>query len=170
VRVGNLPEVPGLSTEGYAPARERPPLATYAAISAVFASGYAALLIAGRRGDIDLPEQFDFKDLVIAGAAAHKLSRLIAKDRIMSFVRAPFRRRKRAASGEVVEEPRGSGTQRAIGELVGCPYCLGLWIASGISIGLAVAPRETRFATSTLAAIEVADFLQVAYKAVQDKA
>jgi hypothetical protein len=111
------------------------------------------------------------KDLVILGAATHKLSRLISKDKVMSFARAPFQRRERdAASGEVTEEPRGTGPQRAIGELLGCPYCLGLWISAGLSIGLAVAPRETRFAASTLTALTISDFLHLAHSAGREAA
>jgi Protein of unknown function (DUF1360) len=160
-----------LSPKGYSPPETRPPLATYAALSTLFASGYLALLIASRRGRLELPEEVDFKDLVILGAATHKLSRLISKDKVMSFARAPFQRRERdAATGEVTEEPRGTGSQRAIGELLGCPYCLGLWISAGLFIGLAIAPRETRFATSTLTALSLSDFLQLAYSAGHEAA
>ncbi len=154
-----------LSPKGHSPQEERPPIVAYAGLSALFASGYTALLIASRRGALDLPSEFGVKDLVILGVATHKLSRLIAKDKVMSFARAPFRRRKREASGQVREEPRGTGPQRAIGELLGCPYCLGLWISAGLSIGLAVAPRETRFAASTLTALTISDFLQLAHLA-----
>ena len=169
--VGGRPEISELSPSGYSPAAEQPPLASYAAISVLFAAGYGALLIAGRRSDLELPDDIGLRDLVIGGAATYKLSRLIAKDRVTSFLRAPFRRRTAGTpAGEVSEEPRGSGSQRAIGELVGCPYCLGLWIGAGLSIGFAVAPRETRFAASTLTAVAVADFLQLAHRALRQDA
>jgi hypothetical protein len=34
--------------------------------------------------------------------------------------------------GEVAEEPRGMGLQRAVGELLGCQYCLGQWFSAAI--------------------------------------
>ena len=155
-----------LSPKDYSPPDERPPLATYATLSALFTSGYVAVLIASRRGKLELPTEIGWKDLVILGAASHKLSRLISKDDVTSFVRAPFRRRERDShTGEMKEMPRGSGSQRAVGELLGCPFCLGLWISAGLFIGLAVAPRETRFASSTLTALTLSDFLQLAYTA-----
>jgi hypothetical protein len=160
-----------LSPKDYSPPDERPPLATYATLSAIFTSGYLAVLIGSRRGRLELPNEIGWKDLVILGAASHKLSRLISKDDVMSFVRAPFRRRERdSASGEMQEMPRGTGSQRAVGELLGCPFCLGLWISGGLFIGLAVAPRETRFACSTLTALTLSDFLQLAYSAGHEAA
>jgi uncharacterized protein DUF1360 len=149
--------------EGYAAGGDRPPLGSYAVMSAAFAAGTGAYLVAARRGRAPMPELSN-RDIVLVGAATHKLSRLIAKDRVTSFLRAPFRRYQDAAGpGELSEEARGSGLRAAVGELIGCPYCLGLWIASGMAVGLGVAPRETRLAASTLSALTIADFLQIAY-------
>ena len=160
-----------LSPKGYAPPDERPPLATYATLSALFTSGYVAVLIGSRRGSLELPKEIGLRDLVILGVASHKLSRLISKEDVMSYVRAPFRHLERDSSdGEMRERPRGTGFQRAVGELLGCPYCLGLWISAGLFIGLAVAPRETRFASSTLTALTLSDFLQLAYSAAHEAA
>lgn len=150
--------------EGYAPPEERPPLGSYAAITAIFAALAGAYVFAGRRGKLEMPEQVSSRDIVLIGAATHKLSRLIAKDKITSFLRAPFRRyQDEAGPAELSEETRGSGFRAALGEAVGCPYCLGLWISSAMTAGLGVAPRETRFAASALSALTIADFLQIAY-------
>lgn len=148
----------------YAAAEERPPLGSYAAMSAIFVAGSGAYLIAGRRGKVAVPAEISTRDIVLIGVATHKLSRLIAKDKVTSFLRAPFRSyRDEAGPAEVSEETRGSGLRAAIGELIGCPYCLGLWVAAGAAAGLGVAPRETRLLASTLSALTIADFLQIAY-------
>ena len=109
--------------------------------------------------------------MVLAGAATHKISRLLAKDKATSFLRAPFVRfEEDSGQGEVSEEPRGSGMRLAIGELLNCPYCLGQWSAGAIGAGTVAAPRLTRLISYVYAAETVADFLQLAYKAAEDRA
>src|SRR5207248_2237618 len=69
-------------------------------------------------------------DLALLGIATHKLSRIVAKDRITSILRVPFVDCIRSAgAGEVEEEPRGRGIQRGIGQLISCPYCMASWCA-----------------------------------------
>jgi hypothetical protein len=157
----------GSPAAGYAPEPERPPLREYAVLTAIFNAGLAGFLVTARRRGA-LPERISATDIAEIGVASHKLSRLIAKDRVTSFLRAPFRRLQgEGGPNELEEETRGEGAQAAIGELVGCPYCLGLWVAGALAAGTVVAPRETRFVTGIFSALTIADFMQVAYKAAQ---
>jgi hypothetical protein len=72
-----------------------------------------------------LPREFGLLDLALLGMATHKLSRIVAKDRITGILRAPFVSCIRSAgAGEVEEEPRGRGFQRGVGHLISCPYCM----------------------------------------------
>ena len=65
-------------------------------------------------------------DIALGALATQKLSRLISKDKVTSFVRAPFTRfEEKAGHGEVFEEPRGTGLRYATGELLVCRYCGG---------------------------------------------
>ncbi|HYY73676.1 MAG TPA: DUF1360 domain-containing protein [Solirubrobacterales bacterium] len=155
--------------DGYAPPEERPPLASYAALSAAFAAGLGGLLAS--RGFRDrLPERFDAGDVALLGIASHKISRLVAKDKVTAWARAPFRRYvDQVGPNEMEEETRGEGPRAALGELVGCPYCLGLWIAGALAAGFAAAPRESRFVATIFSGMTVADFMQIAYKAAQDR-
>jgi hypothetical protein len=156
--------------EGYAPPDERPPLGSYAALSILFNGGLAAFLAGARRGAYELPEDTSLKDLALVGVATHKLSRVIAKDKVTSFARAPFRRYEgRGGPAELSEETRGEGVRAALGEFIGCPYCLALWISGGLSVGMALAPRETRFVSSVFAGLAISDFLQLAYASEQGK-
>ena len=50
-----------------------------------------------------------------------------------------------------------------------CPYCLGLWASGAFHAGLLFAPRATRFSASVLTAMTISDFLQIAYKAVEER-
>jgi uncharacterized protein DUF1360 len=100
------------------------------------------------------------------GLATQKASRLIAKDKVTSFIRAPFTRfQEGSGQGELEEAPRGSGMRYAIGELLVCPYCLAQWVAGGIAVGHVFAPRATRFLSAMWAAQAIADGVQVAYSA-----
>jgi hypothetical protein len=154
---------------GYAPHEHRP-LAAYAGLTAAFGATLGGALVALRAAGRELPESLSPGDLALAGIATHKVSRLLAKDKVTSFIRAPFTRyQEPAGHGELEEAPRGSGAQYAIGELLVCPYCLGFWIASAFSFGLVFAPRLTRFIAATLSAVTASDFLQVAYKTAEER-
>ena len=92
---------------GYSPERDRP-LATYAAMTGVFVAAFGGSLWGIRLAGKELPERLALADVVLVGIATHKLSRVIAKDRVTSFVRAPFTRYAGAAGeGELAEDPRG---------------------------------------------------------------
>jgi hypothetical protein len=153
---------------GYAPPGEERPLGSYALLSGVFTAALAGAIAAKRD---DLPERISAADLALLGVGTHKLSRLIAKDKVTSVVRAPFARYEGdAGPSEVSEAPRGRGMRYAIGELITCPYCIGQWVAAGGVVGLAVAPRVTRFVAGLFTVVAISDGLQIAYHAGQEKA
>ena len=155
---------------GYAPPEDRPPFAAYATFAAVFHAAMAAAVTAAKRSGRDLPERVDAGDIVLIGTASYKLSRLISKKKVTAFVRAPFTELEgRGGPAELEERPRGRGLRRAVGELLVCPYCLGLWASGGFHAGLLLAPRATRFSASVLAAMSISDFLQIASKAAEDR-
>src|SRR5438309_11095822 len=102
----------------------------HAVLTGLFNASVAAFAVAEHRKGRELPDRYPPGDLVLLAVGTYKLSRLIAKDRIMSFARAPFTRFQGESDrpGEVSEEPRGSGMRHAVGELLVWPYCLGQWI------------------------------------------
>ena len=117
-----------------------------------------------------LPRKFGLLDLALLGIATHKLSRIVAKDRITGILRAPFVCYIRSAgTGEVEEEPRGRGFQRGIGHLVSCPYCMAPWCATALAMGFVFAPRVTRFFAGILVSVASSDFLHRAYLAAKGK-
>lgn len=158
----------GSLTSNYAPGQERP-LGAYAALAGVYGTGFAGSLLALRARGHELPERLSATDLLLLGIATHKLSRLIAKDKVTSFMRAPFTKfQESSGQGEVEERPCGHGMRLAAGELLVCPYCLAQWVSTGLTLGLIGAPRLTRLLSSVLFAHTVSDFLQVAYRAAED--
>src|SRR3954467_11821833 len=99
-------------------AHEQRPLAGYSTLTAIFTAAIAGSLVAAWRRN-GAPARLGAWDVVTVGLATHKLSRLITKDRVTSFIRAPFVRHVDGAGhGEVDEQPRGDGLQLAIGELL----------------------------------------------------
>jgi len=152
-----------------APGQERP-LGSYAILTGVYSSALAGTLVILRARGRELPERFTAADVLLIGIASHKLSRLIAKDKVTSFLRAPFTRfQESSGHGEVEEQPCGHGLRLVAGELLVCPYCLAQWVATGLTLGLIGAPRLTRLLSTIFVAHTVSDFLQVAYRAAEDE-
>ena len=119
------------------------PFPEYAALAAAFGTALAGfLVVAGRR----LPERISLADTVRIGLASYKVGRLIAE----------------------ASEPKRDGPARALGELVTCPHCIGLWAASGFAYSLVLFPRQTRLVTTIFGGQAVADFLNAAFVRLQD--
>ncbi|GAA2883629.1 DUF1360 domain-containing protein [Pseudonocardia halophobica] len=147
------------------------PLSGYAVVMGAFAAVVAAVAGIAAATRRTLPG-LSVTDLVLLTVATHKLSRTITKDAVTSPLRAPFATfAETSGPSEVTEEPRkDSSLRHSIGELLTCPFCLDLWIATGLVIGLVFAPRPTRLVIGTFTALAGADFLQLAYSAAQQAA
>src|SRR5207253_4756614 len=91
--------------------------------------------------------------------ATFALSKVIAREKIGSWVREPF------VEDPVGEKrPRGRRLRRAVGELVTCTRCVGAWSALGI-VGLRVAsPDSGRVVTNVLAASAANDWAQAGFR------
>lgn len=149
--------------------REGHPLGGYATLMGTFAAGAGGFAAWMARSQREFPEGFDARDLALMTVATHKASRLLAKDRVTQPLRAPFTSfQEDAGAGEVEERARGRGLRRALGELLVCPYCLGMWIATLLAVGMTLAPRQARWVASVLSVHSGADLLQVAHKKLQE--
>ena len=105
-------------------------------------------------------------DVALAGMAAHKLTRIIARDWVTAPLRAPFVEYVRdAGRGEVEERPRGGGLRQVMGALVTCTYCLGPWVSAALVAGLALRPGPTRLVAGAFAATGISDLLHRAAEA-----
>jgi uncharacterized protein DUF1360 len=145
-----------------------PPYHAYATITGVFvgslalAGGLARLL--GRD-----PHDQTWLDLATLSAATFKAARTIVRDDVTSFIREPF----------VEGDPRDpeeehpvqtGGMEQALGELVTCSRCVGIWAAAGLATTQVLAPRFGRMLTWTLAAGGINDVLQAGFAALTRKA
>lgn len=148
------------------------PLGGYLVVLAVYGTVVAlTAVIAGATGR-RLPDRWRTQDLLTVMCGTHKLSRSLTKDAVTSPLRAPFAHY--AGTGgpaEVQEETRQSSQLRhSLGELLTCPFCLDMWVATAFVIGLIFAPRFTRLVAGSFTALAGADFLQLAYAMAQQSA
>ncbi len=145
------------------------PLEGYTVVLAIYGVLVALTGVIAAATGRRLPERWGVQDLLTVTIGTHKLSRTVSKDAVTSPLRAPFARY--AGSGgpaEVMEETRhGSALRHSLGELLTCPFCLDMWVATAFVIGLIFAPRPTRLIAGTFTALAGADFLQLAYAKAQ---
>lgn len=149
----------------YAPDQDVP-LAGYTVAMLTFAAGLGVALFGVARKTRWQPGG---ADLALLGVATHKLSRIVTKDFVTAPLRAPFTQRQgQQGAGEVRDQPRGGELQSSIGYLLTCPYCLGPWLATGLSALLAWRPVPTRFVLRMLTAVAISDFLHLAYSQLNE--
>lgn len=154
---------------GYAHGEDRP-LVGYTVVLGGYSVLFGLLTAVGRATGTRLPERVSVQDTVLLCLATHKASRLLAKDAVASPLRAPFARYEEpAGEAEVNESVRGSGVQHAVGELITCPFCLAVWVASAFTAGLVFAPRATRLVLTAFTAVGASDALQLAYDGAKQR-
>jgi hypothetical protein len=146
------------------------PLGSYLTLMSAYAAVTGTLAAVARLTHRDIPDGLAVRDIALSAVATHKLSRLITKDPVTSPLRAPFTVFEgQEGPAELKEEARGHGGRKAVGELITCPFCLDLWVATGLTAGYIYLPRATRLAVDTLAVLSGADLLQFAYALLQEQ-
>jgi len=169
-QTGTTAERPSLLHPARGYADEQVPLSGQALLVAAFGALVTGGALAARRAGVRLPERIAAADLAYLGIATFKVARLVSKDRVVSFARAPFTELEEGAGrGELAERPRGTGLRRAVGELVICPYCLGVWVGAAFTSGLVAAPRATRTIAAACTVVAISDALQMADRAAAER-
>ena len=129
----------------------------YAALNAVYAAALAGVVYSTRRRartDPITPAEYG-----PIAAATFALAKVIAREKIGSWVREPF---VEIENGE--RRPSGTRLRRAVGELVTCTRCVGAWSALAV-VGLRAADAPTgKTVTNVLAASAANDWLQAGFK------
>jgi hypothetical protein len=145
----------------------KPPYATYATLVGLFGAGMAAAGAFANRDERE-PERLTALDFAVLSAATFKAARTVAHDEVLSFLREPFVQGEAHEGGE---EPVQTGdTRQALGELLTCSRCIGMWAAAGVVALHTVAPRTGRLLTWSLAASGANDVLQAGFSALTSKA
>jgi hypothetical protein len=158
----------GMATTRLAPVDERAdeqpvePI-DYGALNVAYAALLGAVVLATRERAKEEP--IGPEELIPMGAAAFAVSKMIAREKIGTWVREPFVEERAGAP-----RPRGRRLRRAVGELVTCTRCVGAW--SGLAVvGLRlVSPAAGRTVTTVFATAAVNDFLQAGFRWLCDRA
>jgi hypothetical protein len=128
----------------------------YMALSAGYGALTAAVLLAAREHGEEPIRQ---SEIVPLGIATFALSKLIAKEKVESWVREPFL--EELPTGE--RRPKGRRLRYAVGELLSCSRCVGAWSSLAL-VGLRVTrPREARVLTAVLGTSALNDFLHAGF-------
>jgi hypothetical protein len=134
----------------------------YAALNAVFAALLAGVVVASRERTRE-SEPLTTRDLAVTGAATFALAKVIARERIGSWVREPF------VDEDHGRRPRGTRLRHAVGELLTCTRCVGAWSALGL-VGLRLtSPATGRVVNDVLAISAMNDWLQASFKLLCSK-
>jgi hypothetical protein len=129
----------------------------YAKLNAIYGGLLLAVLAASRERAREDPIQT--RELVPISAATFALAKVIAREKIGTWMRDPF---VEVENGQ--RRPRGTRLRRAVGELVTCTRCVGAWSALAV-VGLRVAdPPTGRTVATVLAASAANDWLQAGFK------
>jgi hypothetical protein len=153
----------------YAGSHDRP-LRGYVATMAAFGAYTAAWATAVRLRGRPLPERPEPWDVLLTSVATFRLSRLLSKASVTSPLRAPFTTYVGPQGpAELREEAQPEAGKDTVGELVTCPFCMSVWVASTLTAGQLLWPRATGTAMGALGALAGADALQLAYGALVDR-
>jgi hypothetical protein len=131
----------------------------YAALNLAYGALLAAVVVGTRERAREDPIQT--RELIPIAAATFALAKVVAREKIGTWVRDPF---VEVSGGE--RRPRGTGLRRAVGELVTCTRCVGAWSALTVVGVRMVDPPAGRTVTNVLAASAANDWLQSSFKGV----
>jgi hypothetical protein len=135
--------------------REPASFSDYAALSAGWAALLGAVLVAAHdKGD----EPVRPAEALPLGLATFALAKLVAKEKVDAWVREPFV--EEHAGGR---EPKGEGLRYAVGELITCTRCVGVWSALGLTALRVTRPREARVVNAVLGASAINDVAQAGF-------
>jgi hypothetical protein len=138
----------------------------YAVVTGVYAALTAGVVaLAGRRRQEPAPTSP--AELALYGGATAGMARLLAKEKVGAWVRAPFV--EEPAQGE--RHPRGRGLRFVAGELLSCTRCLGAWSAlTLVGTRALLGPRRARVIATLLALSAANTALQAALTEAQARA
>lgn len=137
----------------------------YAALSMGYATAAGAVAVLASRSRDD-PAPAQPTEFALYGLATAGLARLVAKEKVMEWMREPFVETR--PDGE--RHPRGTGKRYVVGELLTCSRCLGSWSALSLVTMRTVAPRHARVGATLLALTYVNNVLQAFLSEGQEEA
>lgn len=105
-------------------------------------------------------------DIAQLGLATYTVSRVVAKEKAGAFIREPFVEPRDEQADEVdpdQQRPAGNGVRAALGELLLCTRCIGMWVAAALTFFRLLWPRESKIVMPLLSAAAVNNLLQAGH-------
>jgi Flp pilus assembly protein TadB len=120
----------------------------YGVFLLLYSSLWVAFGIVMHRSGVAWPKAVDPVDLLLLSLATCRLTEIVTEEKVARCLRAPFCevRKVRQEDGTEIEEevPRGRGVQRVAGELLLCPWCTSVWIATLLTFAYLLVPTVAR--------------------------
>ena len=110
-----------------------------------------------------LPTSIRPFDFALLGLAAARLTDIISTDQIMEWLRRPFVKMETTEiAGHEVETRtgRGRGLKKVIGDLLSCPWCVGVWVAASLTYAYCLMPAVIWVFILIMAIAEIGSLLQ----------
>lgn len=124
------------------------PLPPYGVFLAGYLAGWALFAVAMKGFGRPWPAQVPGMDLLLLCLATFRLTELVTEEKVARCLRSPFCRlvtvTRPDGTFEEREVPAGRGLRRVTGELILCPWCAGVWIATLLSFAWIAAPQAAR--------------------------
>jgi hypothetical protein len=109
---------------------------------------FGVFLYLMRALDIPFPESIRPFDFFLLSLATFRITELVTADSIAKFLRDPFVKREKVrepdGTVDVKVKPAGRGLKKAFGELIICPWCIGIWIGTFFTYLYILFPGPTR--------------------------
>lgn len=138
----------------------------------VFSTGFFILVVIGAiiletEARIPLTE-LELIDLTLITLASWRLTRLFVYDNTTKFIREQFLDVVKVGRSWALEKPK-TGPRRTLSDLMGCPWCFGVW-ATALTTFMYLVTEWALYPILLLALSAVATFLQLLSNLVGHKA
>jgi Protein of unknown function (DUF1360) len=107
----------------------------------VFAVGNV-VLIRQVSGQLDVLNDVGYFKLLVFGLAAYRAANILSNEAVTKPLRAPFVEESQT-EGKVTERPKRSGFLGAMGQLIYCPSCTGVWLSAALVYSYVLYPGVT---------------------------
>ncbi len=84
----------------------------------------------------------DLFHLFVLGLATYRAANIVSNEAVTKPLRSPFVDETREKN-TVIEQPKKEGFLRAVGLLIYCPSCTGVWLAAALTYSYIVWPTPT---------------------------
>ena len=101
--------------------------------------------------------------LALLALAVYRGAHILSNEKITKPLRAPFITTHENTEGREIEEPLTTGLRGAIGALLCCPSCTGIWVATILVYGYLILPYPCSIIIIILALSAVERFLTMAF-------